>query len=380
MKVKYKLKTITPVHIGSGEKLTTLDGFYANRNWHRVDLDQVLASGKIDPEQLAVTLSKRDFDWSSLDQQLNLSSGQHCAYRIPCPEPVGRTEVREAVKNAFGRPYIPGSSIKGALRTALLGSLILEDGETRQLAAEKLDQSLQRGRVRREWVGQPIEQALLGKDPNHDLMRAIQVSDTLPIEARRLEMGLAWTVTLSQGQDGDQLVQKRQGQREYKILVEQVPAQETMDLTIKIDPWLFRQTEMEQLGFSQQQQLLVTQFAQRSRNFSDQILKFDGSFFNDYGFDGSIVDFYYDLLDLLDSLPEGGMLLPVGWGTGWAAKTVTDIVTREDNDLWQEVRNTFRLGRLNVDDFPKTRRLLYQGQNPISPLGWVQLTPDEDVD
>jgi CRISPR/Cas system CSM-associated protein Csm5 (group 7 of RAMP superfamily) len=153
-----------------------------------------------------------------------------------------------------------------------------------------------------------------------------------------------------------------------------------MDLTIKIDPWLFRQTEMEQLGFSQQQQLLVTQFAQRSRNFSDQILKFDGSFFNDYGFDGSIVDFYYDLLDLLDSLPEGGMLLPVGWGTGWAAKTVTDIVTREDNDLWQEVRNTFRLGRLNVDDFPKTRRLLYQGQNPISPLGWVQLTPDEDVD
>ena len=42
--VKYQLKTITPVHIGTGETLSQIDGFYDNGRWHRIDIDAVLAA------------------------------------------------------------------------------------------------------------------------------------------------------------------------------------------------------------------------------------------------------------------------------------------------------------------------------------------------
>ena len=49
----------------------------------------------------------------------------------------------------------------------------------------------------RSSAGQGIERHVLGEDPNHDLMRTVQVSDTAPIPIEALEMGVAWTVTLN---------------------------------------------------------------------------------------------------------------------------------------------------------------------------------------
>ena len=44
-------------------------------------------------------------------------------YALP-GAPQATREIRECVKDALDRPYIPGSSLKGALRTVLLLSLI----------------------------------------------------------------------------------------------------------------------------------------------------------------------------------------------------------------------------------------------------------------
>ena len=42
MKQQYQLQTVTPVHIGSGETLNHIDGYYANGRWYPIDLDKVL--------------------------------------------------------------------------------------------------------------------------------------------------------------------------------------------------------------------------------------------------------------------------------------------------------------------------------------------------
>ena len=376
--MKYQLKTITPVHIGTGETLSQIDGFYDNGRWHRIDLDAVLA---VVPEselnRLTIAMGQRDFQWGRY-----LPTNQPSAsYTLPCAEDPRETEIREAIKDVFGRPMIPGSSIKGAIRTALLWGLI-DDGapegqEAFKYSVNYLKEQLQR-KPNQSWVGQPIERRVLGKDPNHDLMRAVQISDTAPIPIDALEMGMAWTVTLNR--DGE-LVQKREGNREYKNFVEQIRTEQTFDFSIKIDKSLFRQREKGELGYSdRQEQVVCEEFAEVCNFVATGLAKDEAEFYDYYGLP-ELADFYESLPNQIEDLPGGGFVLSIGWGTGYLAKTVTGLLTGDDTDLMMKLRRHYRLGRSRSggdyydDEFPKTRRVLYDRQRPKSPLGWIQITP-----
>ena len=369
--VKYQLKTITPVHIGTGETLSQIDGFYDNGQWHRIDIDAVLAAvPESELNRLTIAMGQRDFQW-----QRYLPTDQPSAsYTLPCPEDPRETEIREAIKDVFGRPMIPGSSVKGTIRTALLWDLISDDNKEAQ---NDLKEQVQR-RTNRSWVGQPIERRVLGKDPNHDLMRVMQVSDTAPIPIEALEMGVAWTVTLNQK---GKLLQKREGNREYKTFVEQIRAAQTFDFSMKIDKSLFRQREKGELGYSDRQERVICEELADMCNFVAKGLADEEAKFYDYYSLPELANFYESLANQIENLPNGGFVLPIGWGTGYRAKTVTELLTGDDNDLMMKLRRHYRLGRSRSggdyydDEFPKTRRVLYDRQRPKSPLGWVQITP-----
>ena len=377
--MKYQLKTITPVHIGTGETLSQIDGFYDNGQWHRIDIDAVLAAiPESELNRLTIAMGQRDFQWGRY-----LPTNQPSAsYTLPCPEDPRETEIREVMKNPFGRPIIPGSSIKGIIRTALLWGLIDDDNPEAQEAFEYsvnyLKEQLQR-RPNRSWVGQGIERHVLGKDPNHDLMRAVQVSDTAPIPIEALEMGVAWTVTLNR--DGE-LVQKREGNREYKTFVEQIRVEQTLDFSIKIDKSLFRPLEKRELEYSDRQEEVICEKLAKTCNLVAKGLAEEEAEFYDYYRLPELANFYESFLNQIENLPAGAFVLPLGWGTGYLAKTVTQLATGGDNDLMIRFRRHYRLGRSRSggdyydDEFPKTRRVLYDRQRPKSPLGWVQITPD----
>ena len=372
--MKYQLKTITPVHIGTGERLSQIDGFYNNGRWNRIDVDAVLATiDESELNRLTIAMGQRDFQWQRYRPMNQLST----AYTLPCPEAPGETEIREAFKDVFGQPMIPGSSIKGAIRTALLWGLIDEDKKAFNYSVSDLEEQLQR-RPNRSWVGQPIERYVLGKDPNHDLMRVVQVSDTASLPINALEMGLAWTVTLNRA---GELVQKREGDREYKTFVEQLRAEQTLDFSIKIDKTLFGSREKAELGYSDRQEQVVCEALADVCNFVAKGLATDEAEFYDYYGLPELANFYESLSNQIEGLQDGGFILPLGWGTGYRAKTVTELLTAEDKDLNMKLRRRFRLGnsRSRGDyydpEFPKTRRVLYDQQRPTSPLGWVQITP-----
>ena len=376
--MKYQLKTITPVHIGTGETLNQIDGFYNNGRWHRIDVDAVLAAvPESELNRLTVAMGQRDFQWSRY-----LPTNQPSTrYTLPCPEDPRETEIREAIKDVFSRPMIPGSSIKGAIRTALLWGFIDDGDPTAQQAFDYSINHLkgQLGqRSNRSWVGQPIERRVLGEDPNHDLMRAVQVSDTAPIPITALEMGVAWTVTLNHA---GELVQKREGNREYKTFAEQIRADQTFDFSIKIDRTLFGNREKQELGYSDRQEQVVCEKLADVCNFMTKELAKDEARFYDYYGLPELANFYESLSNQIENLRDGAFVLQIGWGTGYLPKTVTRLLTDGDNDLMMKLRRHYRLGRSRSqrdyydDEFPKTRRVLYDHQNPKSPLGWVQITP-----
>ena len=359
--MKYQLKTITPVHIGTGETLSQIDGFFDNGQWHRINIDAVLSAvPESELNRLTIAMGQRDFQWRRY-----LPTNQPSArYTLPCPEDPRETEIREAMKDVFGRPMIPGSSIKGAIRTALLWDLI---GDNNREAQNEL-----RRRSNRSSAGRGIEQRMFGKDPNHDLMRTMQVSDTAPIPIEALEMGVAWTVTLNRN---NQFVQKRENGREYKNFVEQIRAEQTFDFSIKIDKSLFRPREKRELSFSEQQEKVICDDLAAACNWTSiGLAEVETGFFDEYRLD-EIADFYDTLVQRIENIADGAFILPIGWGTGYRAKTVTELLTQDDNDLMSQVRQYYNLGRRGHPKFPKTRRVLYDRQRPKSPLGWVQITP-----
>lgn len=388
MKQKYKLETITPIHIGSGETMNQIDGYYANGKWNRIDLDKVLTHPDTDINALTSEMSQRDFRWSDYFTRNNMNGVEFSTYSLLCSQNPEITEIREAIKSVGNLPYIPGSSIKGAIRTALLSDLINSE-ENEQLyndSSEHLNREIGRGRPQRrrlEFPARQIENLAFGKDPNHDLLRALQVSDTKPLESDALAIETAWTVTLNQN---DELVQKIEGNTEYKNFVEVIQGVKSLTFTLKIDDLLFREREKKKLKYSNVQEKTLRELADVCKFESKILLEDEQSFFEGYSFT-EIANLYDKFINLNDSLTDGSFMLQIGWGTGYLSNTVTSSFTqREDAPVdVMALRERYRLGvsrsqRDHYDEreFPKTRRILYRGQNPIAPLGWVKISPITD--
>lgn len=387
MKQKYQLEILTPVHIGSGETLNFMDGCYANRRWYHIDLDKVLAHPSVDLNGLTSEMSRRDFRWERYLQQHNMEPAKFAAYGLTCQQSPEEVEIREAIKTVDNRPYIPGSTIKGALRTALLGEILSEndsiyDESLRQLTS-MIDQR-PKGNPRSEQPARRIESCALGKNPNRDLLRALQVSDTMPLESDSLEIGMLWTLTLDQNAH---LVQKVDRGRAYKNFVQQIQRGQNLTFTLKIDELLFREREKARLDFSNSQKEILQDIAEVCRSDAAALMQSERDFFDDHNL-SEIAELYDRLIGFNIRLPEGAFLLQIGWGTGYHANTVTSLFTDDQatpKDLLIDLRKRFRLGesrsqRGHYDEreFPKTRRILYRGQNPIPPLGWVKILPIQD--
>ncbi|MXY26658.1 type III-A CRISPR-associated RAMP protein Csm5 [Candidatus Poribacteria bacterium] len=189
MKQTYQLQVITPVHIGSGETLNQIDGCYANGRWYHIDLDKVLAHPSTDLNRLTSEMADRNFRWQRYLQQHTADLSKLSAYTLSCPQSPEEVEIREAIKSVGNRPYIPGSTLKGAIRTALLGEILSENDQIYDKSLRQLETLIEReprGYPRREQPGRQVESLAFGKDPNHDLLRALQVSDTEPLHSDAL--------------------------------------------------------------------------------------------------------------------------------------------------------------------------------------------------
>ncbi len=382
--MKYQMETLTPVHVGSGENLLHIDGCYANKKWHRIDLNKVFTHPGANLNALTAAMGRREFRWTTHLQKPEAFA----TYSLPCSQSLEEVEVREAIKHIDHRPYIPGSTLKGAIRTALLWDLINRNDTHYEQTLKKLEElptQKPRGNPRRETPMKPIERTFLGSDPNRDLLRALHISDTASIELSGLEIGNAWTVTPD---SNNQLVQKIEDGQEYKIFVEQIQPKQVLTFSLKIDEWLLKGQAKSRLNFGDSQADAIQNIAAVCHWVTGDLIQREQAFFNTYNFP-EIANIYDQLLRLNESLTGGGsFLLQIGWGAGYDSKTITPLFTYDENDpeaaqeLLTNLRKRFRLGQsrshprtYDKREFPKTRRIFYRGQNPVFPFGWVKISP-----
>jgi len=250
--MEFRLRTLSPVHIGSGKEIEPFDYVVQKGTYSRVDLDafaeRLYELDAEAPEQLSMWITETSEEIEELDSQPRRTRSRdvnqqlsdlrrqfnldHFARKIldkpelaaslsqddglvhyRCPISTDRTySMKEQIKTADRQLYIPGSSLKGALRTALAFLVLTEadepfkrmvlngvsgtdigglggiPDEVHRLREARRFRDIER---RKGQVGAEIEKAVFrcgaenvrGKttsyrDIHFDLMRSISISDT----------------------------------------------------------------------------------------------------------------------------------------------------------------------------------------------------------
>jgi len=120
--IKLGLEIITPTQAGSGEELfKELDYITRGNDLLIVDQTQSFNAVATGDQNLDKLLAAG----SHLSDLVN-AAGQDFGYRLPWLSGKNKTpeKFREHVKDAMNRPYIPGTAIKGAIRTACIAEML----------------------------------------------------------------------------------------------------------------------------------------------------------------------------------------------------------------------------------------------------------------
>ena len=208
-----KLSIVSPVHIGNGRELTVVDFVPLNERLIAVlDLERLVEklmqiNAEVD-EVLEVLRNPEmlpdEYIWKHVLDKYGVNVEDVRRYTLPV---VGRPgnrsmRIREFIK-VRGKPYIPGSSVKGAIRTAVFCHVAREHYEE---LSGLLDTLAKRGakktkaddRLEAEVFGYR-EQYRNGRkfkvyEPKNDPMRALIVRDSKPFGLKHLRLYSVSTV------------------------------------------------------------------------------------------------------------------------------------------------------------------------------------------
>lgn len=134
---KVKLKTLAPVFVGSGREINKSEYIFDGRVVYVADekklmdviISKNLVNSYLNSMQLRSFNLKMWLDKNGIKDYKSLSS-----YTLLGVENIDDKHslkgIRECVKNAYNEPYIPGSSLKGALRTVILWNEVYDNYES----------------------------------------------------------------------------------------------------------------------------------------------------------------------------------------------------------------------------------------------------------
>jgi len=185
---RVEMELLSPLHVGSGQKL--LQGIDWIEHQGRVYVaDQEALLEEMLPE-MGVEL-----DASAVDHLVGMKLGDMTnelqragrldwdglCFRYSLPgRPVGRTpqEIHEQIKDVYGWPYLPGSSLKGALRSLLARNVVADGGRSmginRKRGRRGLDRSVAADKIAQDLF---VTRTKDVNESNYDLWRAVQVAD-----------------------------------------------------------------------------------------------------------------------------------------------------------------------------------------------------------
>ena len=371
--MKVRLTTVTPLHIGGRESaLNPLEFVVKDKRCYIVSEDK-----------LAQALQEKDKlnDFSSWFAKTG-SPVLHCFlrdqkllneeflqwisnYSSASPDGIGR-ELRPCIRDAFQRPFLPGTSIKGAIRTAFLFALLgaleeppnahtLEELVTERLSVYRRGNWSQEDFKKNFATTLELEKDIFQRfvlrddqqefDPHTDLFRCLRVSDSTTLKANGAQIG-----TIKVFSDGRP--------KRFSLYAECLPPGSTCEFDISVDKWIleeFRKRNKQTQLYSGLKKFLENPLVPW-KFMGGCLRQADCKFFSKH------------LPNVNVSRPPKDIpLVRLGWGSGLLGTTVDMLLPTKV----QDIRNTLFVDKGNTPA-PKTRRLVKQG-NTYLPLGWAKV-------
>lgn len=199
------LRTVGPVFVGSGREIGKKEYVFLNRGLVGIpDIQRLygeLAKRKKEAAFEDYLLENRSMDLTLWLKKQKIGTDEVCPflkYTLDCGDAVmekgvGRLQVLECIKDAYGKPYLPGSSLKGMFRTVLLGADIGKHPEKYQRERKGLKRNADTGTSRVNYLKRDIcgventAYRLLNRegtkpgDAVNDLLQGLAVSDSEPL-------------------------------------------------------------------------------------------------------------------------------------------------------------------------------------------------------
>jgi CRISPR type III-A-associated RAMP protein Csm5 len=377
--VVWRLEVLTPLHAGSGEQLTKgldVESVRDERTreiWtYAVDMDRLFE---------ALSPGQRDRvgreDLGTLCPGLLLREVQRYAMRgeiggfVFGPNRKGE-QLRCFARDGFGRPYLPGSTLKGALRTVLLGAIAEKDGYVQQALR---DAARRRGKDRNgKGVDEQVQKAAfrIGEEREvDDVLRHLHVPDVhIPPDA--VEVVLVKIKSMGEGSDWNT--------KTWSTFLEAVRPETVLRVPLRIDARALQKNDRQDFSPWErllQEGLLDAVHTHGQRLLPPEVALWTGS--RPIAAAGRAVTRL-----AARSKKSGEALFPVAWGIGWRGMTGATLewldgpsartadANADDPALLRAARQNHPMmeGR-PVPVFPKSRRLAFDGGEPALPLGWV---------
>lgn len=364
----YKITTLTPVHIGSGQKLSRFDTVFDNNRLYVIDVNKVIEVISNNKEALN-RFAQGNFEMKNFLKEHRINYDSVKKYSLPAPTQVKGKEIFEFIKTGLGKPFIPGSSIKGAIRTVFLWHLVNESDQ--QKIREKFENILQLDKIKKMNADDELDKYIFGNTPNYDFMRVLQVSDAefdisglrvdevKILELRNHDTYGWWKYNRPNNRVLDNPMEA------ISIFIESISEECSLEVEIKIDEFLLKnKTAITQLGFNSKEHLF-TQLAEKCNKYSLEYINSEIVFFSKCKMK-KMEEFYQKLKNKIND--NNSFLLHLGWGIGWKAITGNYISSKE---IFNRIREKFRLGKGTI--FPKTRKIVFRNNEPLYPLGWILL-------
>jgi len=367
--MKYKLCILTPLHIGTGKTIFPIEYLLENK-FYRIDMAGLFKGPHFDNNKFIQQSMKEplylgDFAPEPARRHIRyeLKVSSHCRNMLLSR----KNKVREFVKSN-DLPYIPGSSLKGALRTVVLWSRLKNP-------SGKIDKAIRRltfNKKNPRGVDDRLERLVFGKDPKYDIFKVLHIGDTFPKDIEDLEVYEVRTLTTT-----------RNGHnwKRFTTFIEGLQPKVKYEGSLKIDEWLFTSPNW---GFMDKQKF-IKNLPYYCNQFAESLIRREKEFYQKYNNPSEleeIIDEYNLLEDELKRCGKNEFLLHFAWGTGWHSMTVGRILQQYPNFDFLKLRETYALGKRKnkpyfLGEFPKTRKIIFEDGKPKYPLGWTKIKWEE---
>lgn len=364
---KIKIQTISPVHIGSGRDLSRGGDFCEGKATSGNETYPVL--GIIDPRKIMSLIGTQNVEaWvAAIDRGIptedflkrykpQVRLRDYTSRRLDTLNvKLNGTTLKEFMHNASGIPYIPGSSIKGAIRSALLASIVK-------------DIEITGGDIRNQGGKSLMESKVFGSTPYTDVFRCLQVGDAYFHDTPTIALEM---VSLNE--------RVRQGfwDKSTSVIVEAIGYGEetSFELRIKHDKLILKHFADSGVHFPPCMETLPTMLNTINKH-TVGLLNDEIRIWNERkaGDTSGHVSLYIEAIEgILKKAgacqPDKECVLRVGYGSGWRFITGAWSERYEDFEGSVVPASRPRNDRYSGYMFPKTRRL----SSECKVMGFVRL-------